>query len=361
MDSLTQVVLGAAVGEAVAGPRLGRRAALWGAVAGTLPDLDVLTYPFLNEAASLRVHRGITHGLPFAFVVGPVLGYLVWRLYRWRAARDPDRAAPGTWRDWTTVFFWGLLTHPLLDVFTVYGTQLLAPFSDRPYAIGSTFIIDPLYTLPLLGFLIAALVTRRSRWAVAGLLVSTSVLVVGAGLQARARATVEAALAEQGVEADRLLVAAGPFTSVLWRGVAEVEGQALPFSLHAADAPEEVAFEPPLPLATFPAEVGEREGAATLRWFSRGWLTPVEGPPPDPAAVADLRFGRAGLDADAPFVFAWDVLDAGARIRQRDVEAAARLDDLGRLWRRVWRIDAPGPARPARRTIQDSLSDTPSP
>ena len=357
MDSLTQAVLGAAVGEAVAGPRLGRRAALWGAIAGTLPDLDVLAYPFLSEAASLRFHRGVTHGLPFAFVAGPVLGYVVWRWYRWRADRDPGRADPGTWRAWTAVFFWGLLTHPLLDVFTVYGTQLLAPFSDHPFAIGSTFIIDPLYTVPLLGFLVAALVTRRSRWAVVGLVVSTLVLIGGAGMQAHARSTVERALAEGGVVAERLLVAAGPFTSVLWRGAAEVEGRAIPFSLHVADAPGRVAFEPPVPLASFPPEVVRRDGASALVWFSRGWLTPLAGPASDPSAVADLRFGRAGLDADAPFVFSWNVLDGGARIRQRPLDPTARLGDLGRLWRRVWRIDPEGPAQAPRRTMESSPSD----
>lgn len=41
MDSLTQLTLGAAVGEAVLGRQVGRRAALWGGLLGTLPDLDV--------------------------------------------------------------------------------------------------------------------------------------------------------------------------------------------------------------------------------------------------------------------------------------------------------------------------------
>lgn len=366
MDSLTQAVLGAAVGQAVAGDRLGRRAALWGAVAGTIPDLDVLAYPFLTEAGALRVHRGVTHGLPFAFVAGPVLGWAVWRWYRWRAGRGPAASAP-RWaaadagRAWAAVFFWGLLTHPVLDVFTVYGTQLLAPFSDTPFAVASAFIVDPLYTLPLLACLVAALVTRRSAWAARGLVGSTLVLVAGVGMQARAMATVEAALAQRGVEAERVLVAAGPFTSVLWRGVAEADGRALPFSLHVADAPGHVAFEPAVPLATFPPEAGRRPGAAALVWFSRGWLTPLAGPPGAPAAVADLRFGRAGVAPTDPFVFAWDVLDGGARIRQRPLEAAARLDDVTILWRRVWRADAPGPAGASRRTSPSPASDSPSP
>ena len=90
MDSLTQAVLGGAVGHAVAGKTLGRRAAAWGAVAGTLPDLDVLTYPFLDTAGQLLIHRGVTHGLAFGLVVGPVLGWLGWRFARWRASSKAD-------------------------------------------------------------------------------------------------------------------------------------------------------------------------------------------------------------------------------------------------------------------------------
>ena len=45
MDSLTQIALGAAVGTAVLGRKVGARAALWGAAVATLPDLDVL-FPY---------------------------------------------------------------------------------------------------------------------------------------------------------------------------------------------------------------------------------------------------------------------------------------------------------------------------
>jgi len=41
MDSLTQIVLGGAIGELVAGRKMGNRAVLWGAIAGTIPDLNV--------------------------------------------------------------------------------------------------------------------------------------------------------------------------------------------------------------------------------------------------------------------------------------------------------------------------------
>ena len=77
MDSLTQIVLGAAVGEAALGKKVGNKAMVWGAIAGTIPDLDVLSGLFLNDLESLLFHRGITHSIFFAMVMAPILAYIV--------------------------------------------------------------------------------------------------------------------------------------------------------------------------------------------------------------------------------------------------------------------------------------------
>ena len=75
MDSLTQIVLGAAVGEVVGGRKLGNRAMLWGAIAGTIPDLDVLGNFFMSEIDSLAFHRGISHSIFFAFTASLFLAW----------------------------------------------------------------------------------------------------------------------------------------------------------------------------------------------------------------------------------------------------------------------------------------------
>ena len=315
MDSLTQAVLGATVGQAVGGRRLGRRAALWGAVAGTVPDLDVVVYPWLDTAGQLLVHRGVTHGLAFAFAAGPALGWLTWRWARWRAAQDPDRD-PATWRAWGAVWFWALFTHPLLDVFTVYGTQLLAPFSRRPFAVGSVFIVDPLYTVPLAACLAAALWhrpwRRRRAWAVAGLAVSTAYLGWGVVAQGVAERATLRALADQGVRPSRSLTAAAPLTTVLWRTVAEVETPAGPVYYTGLrslldDGPG-VRFDTTAARTDLLAPYAGTRDAETLRWFSRGWLRAR--PAAGGVRVADLRFGAAdgdlpGRSGDPPYLFAW--------------------------------------------------------
>ena len=351
MDSLTQAVLGGAVGHAVAGHRLGRRAALWGAVAGTVPDLDVLAYPLLDTASELVVHRGTTHGLAFAFVAGPALGWLAWRGARWRTARardgGPDRRDPGALGAWTAVWFWSLLTHPLLDAFTVYGTQLLAPFSRRPFAVGSVFIIDPLVTVPLAACLAVALVRRQRAWAVAGLVLSTAYLGWGVVAQGAAERATLQALADQGLRPTRSITVAAPLTTVLWRTVAEVEtpdGAVYYTGLRSLlDRGPGVRFDTTAArLGLLSPYAGGRD-AETLRWFSRGWLRAR--PAGDGVEVADLRFGRADGDlgpGDAPYIFAWQLGPDGLAPASRPGPPAGTL---AALWKRALGRTSRDPSR----------------
>jgi len=161
MDTITQAVLGAAVGQAGFSKTLGRRANWYGALAGLTPDFDVLAR-MAGEWQSLVFHRGPTHALWFGPVVGTMLGYATWRYYRRKAQKAPPEkpVEVGPLRAWIGLWVLGLLTHPLLDVFTTYGTQLLSPFSDTRFALNGVGIIDPFYTVPLM---IALLIGWRSR------------------------------------------------------------------------------------------------------------------------------------------------------------------------------------------------------
>ena len=176
MDSLTQIVLGAAVGEVVAGRRLGNKAILWGAVGGTIPDLDVLFGLFATDLQNLLWHRGVTHSIVFALVMGPVMGWLLNQFYLRKDGHNR--------RLWTQLFFWAIFTHPLLDAFTNYGTQLFWPFWDVRIAFNTVSVVDPLYTVPLLVTVIWALFlkrerTFRKRLAWIGLGISSAYLLLG--------------------------------------------------------------------------------------------------------------------------------------------------------------------------------------
>ncbi len=141
MDSLTQLVLGAGVGAAVLGKPLGpRRAAVLGGILGTLPDLDVF-FPFDDPVESFVLHRGATHSLIVHAVVTPLIAE---PLVRFVKPLKGERL-----RVYAAVFLC-FATHALLDAMTIYGTRLFWPVWPEPLGAGSIFIIDPLYTLPLL-------------------------------------------------------------------------------------------------------------------------------------------------------------------------------------------------------------------
>ena len=144
MDSITQAALGAAVGGAVLGKRLGRKAIVIGALLGTLPDLDV-ALDYGDAIANVTEHRGFSHSL---FVLTGLATLLAVLCARFAPARD---ISLGRWWCFFTLI---LVTHPLLDSLTTYGTQLLWPLDAPPAAWPIVFIIDPFYTLPLLMALI---------------------------------------------------------------------------------------------------------------------------------------------------------------------------------------------------------------
>jgi len=198
MDTVTQALLGAAVGQAAFSQRLGRRALVWGAVGGVIPDLDVLAIAVGGPFSELHYHRGITHSLWFGPVLGPLLGWLLWRYQRWRGRSDP-----GPLSAWMGLFVMALFTHPWIDVFTVYGTQLFAPFSLERVAWNAVGIIDPIYSGILVAGLAAGFLLRRrigrARFAgFAALALSWSYMLYGLWLNDRAEADVRAALAAEG-------------------------------------------------------------------------------------------------------------------------------------------------------------------
>ncbi|MCU0977422.1 MAG: metal-dependent hydrolase [Steroidobacteraceae bacterium] len=215
MDSLTQLALGAAVGTAVMGRRAGARAALWGAAMGTLPDLDTLI-AYGDPVRDFTFHRAESHALFWLTLAAIPLAALVHRL---------TGAVKGHFQGWLLATWLALITHPLLDAFTVYGTQLLLPFSDMPLGVGSIFIIDPLYTLPLLAGLVAAIALSRRRPAlaqglnVAGLALSTAYLGWSAMAQAHVTGVVHRTVAATPLATGRVLVTPTPFNTVLWRVV----------------------------------------------------------------------------------------------------------------------------------------------
>ncbi|AXI44567.1 hypothetical protein C1J03_00085 [Sulfitobacter sp. SK012] len=213
MDSLTQFVLGSTISVLCLGKTLGpRKAALLGGALGTLPDLDVFL-SFDTAVDEFVLHRGWTHALATHAVAAPVIGELLVRSIR----RLKDHRA----LVWWTVFLC-FSTHAIIDAMTVYGTRLFWPFYQDPVGVGSIFIIDPIYTLPLLGTAIWALSRRDwsrplGRGITLALVFSTAYLGLGVMLQAQAEYRAKAIFAKAGISTDSVFAIAAPFNIVLWK------------------------------------------------------------------------------------------------------------------------------------------------
>ncbi|RUR39541.1 metal-dependent hydrolase [Vreelandella populi] len=208
MDSITQAALGAAVGGAVLGRRLGRKAVLIGALLGTLPDLDVVL-DYGDAIANVTEHRGFSHSV---FVLTGLATLLAVLCKRFAPAGDISLLR------WWSFFTLCLVTHPLLDALTTYGTQLFWPLDTPPAAWPIIFIIDPVYTLALLIGLGVGLASQRVRkYCVWGLSASSLYLALAAGAKWNVEQRLAPALAEQGLTQMPLLVQPTPFNILLWR------------------------------------------------------------------------------------------------------------------------------------------------
>ncbi len=207
MDPLTQAALGAVVGQACAGKQLGaRRAAAWGAVAGAFPDVDSLIAGVLTNDPLIRLqlHRGITHSLFFAPVLGPIWGWFLWK---WKRRGEPTAGAEERYWPWLVLITCALLSHPLLDFCTHYGTQLLSPFTDRRFALPAISIIDPRYTLTLVfGLLVACVLRDRYVQAVSALtlILSSAYILLGLKINSDAEAWAREDLESKGMAASEI-------------------------------------------------------------------------------------------------------------------------------------------------------------
>ena len=211
MDSLTQIVLGGAVGEAVLGKKVGNKAILWGAIGGTIPDLDTIPGQFMSTVDRLDIHRGFSHSIIFAILIAPLLGYLVNRLYQGKLSN---------FKGWTALFFWSIFTHPLLDSFTTWGTQLFWPLDWR-IALHSIFVIDPLYTLPFLFCLLGVLFLNRKNSIRAklnrfGIVISSIYLIWSLTAKMIIGNRVEKMLKKQEVSWQSYQSRPGLFNTILW-------------------------------------------------------------------------------------------------------------------------------------------------
>ncbi|PPK84796.1 inner membrane protein [Neolewinella xylanilytica] len=404
MDSLTQVVLGAAVGEAVLGRKVGNRAMVWGGLAGTLPDLDVLSGLVTDPMSALAYHRAFTHSLPFAVLAAPVIGLAVHHLYGgrdvkvsgkllypaallafwlillvgsylmpiqlfaipaivsaitlvftglsglivgihvWRGTRT--KGSNATFLQWTLLFFLAIVTHPLLDCFTSYGTQFLEPFSSVRLAWNTVSVIDPLYTFPfLLLLLLAARQGRRARVRRnlnrAGLLISSAYLFLTVVNAVNVGGVVDNSLQQHGIGSLRSIHSPTLGNNLLWSATIQTTNDTFYLGQYSLlDSTR--TLNPLLPIAgnhRLLVPYSEDRELEILTWFTDGYYTVLPGGA-GRVVLCDLRYGLLGRDPSDPgsYTFNWTI-DTTRRPVRVVVEAGTSRPEpsgaLKDLWSRM--------------------------
>ena len=303
MDSLTHLVLGAAIGEALLGKQLGKKAMLWGALADTIPDLDVFFTPLFSQPTSLMVHRGITHSILFALVMSPAIGLLFSKIKFKRQA---------AFRDWTKLFAFGMFTHIVLDSFTAYGTGWFEPFSHYRVTFNTIFVADLFYTLPLLVCCIALLFLRtdslrRRTWNRAGLILSSLYLLFTFVNKMYVDHVFKRSLSEKYISYQRFFSTPTPLNNFLWMGVAEDSTGYQVGYFSDLDSKQEVIFNRiDRGMDQVPADA-DPESLKILKWFSDNYYCLRRDD--STTYFNDLRFGQlwGWESADAPFAFSFNI------------------------------------------------------
>ncbi len=267
MDSITQAVLGAAIGEAVLGKKIGSKAALYGAIIGSIPDFDVALRIFYSPYEMLSIHRGYSHSILFSILGALFLSFGLKRLHLFKPI----------YYSIIFLFTWlCLFTHMLLDAFTAYGTQLFLPFSNTRFGFDSVNVIDPLYTLPLLfGLLLSIKIfpnkPNRSKYTIYGLWFSTSYLLLTLVHKEIVNEKFRSSFSEKKITTNEILTMPVGIANLNWYGVAKTSDSLYmqQYSLLGGLKSEIQSFA----INEHYLDEVDTEMANTMRWFAKGFYT----------------------------------------------------------------------------------------
>lgn len=298
MDSLTQIILGAAVGEAVLGRKIGNKAMLYGAIAGTIPDLDVFSIFFTDKVTALEIHRGFTHSVLFSILFAPILAFIALKIEKHK-----------NFKDWCWLFFWTFITHPILDAQTTWGTQLFWPLDIR-LAFKNIFVVDPFYTIPFLIFLLLAIrqkkgAKKRRIYNNLGIIISSSYLLLSMVLKGISYRTFVKELTEQNIIYTEIKTKPSPLNTLLWTANVKTENGYLIGHSSFFDTK-------PIVFSSYPknhdllGNLAKHPKIKRMIAISKGWYTINK--KNNILYFNDLRFGTLSLKPNAQnFVFKYKI------------------------------------------------------
>jgi inner membrane protein len=323
MDSLTHTVLGACLGEVIAGRKIGKKAMLWGAIANNIPDIDVITGIWMNQAGSLLAHRGFTHSILFMLLASPLLAWLF---------RNKYASAGMNYKIWLWIWGSGIFIHLFIDALTAYGTGWFEPFDHYRVSFNVLFVADPFYTVALLVSCLALLILKRTnphrvKWANAAMIISTLYIGYAIVNKLRIDEITRDNLTRQSIKTDNYFSTPTPLNNFLWYIVARTDSGYMIAYHSVFDESQE------MPFTYFPRHDSlliaykNNDEVQKLIRFSAGYYCVSQ--KSDTVIFSDLRFGQVGgwSIPNAPFVFKYylnENADNDLVIQQGRIDASKR-------------------------------------
>lgn len=322
MDSLTHIVLGAAIGEAILGRQIGRKAALIGALAKTIPDFDILYTGLDDPLKYICHHRGHTHSLIWETLYAFPLAYIFYRIFKREIS----------FQKWIMLFLICLYGHSILDVCTNYGTRLFLPFTNHAFAWNNIAIADIFYTLPMLVMLIVALCysrtnPRRRQWI--GALFAYCFLYIGYTFANKIYINhlYAQSIETENIPATRWMTNPTILTNFHWYALAANDSSIYVSETSVLFPPTKMTWTPYPRHRNLLNEYPDNNLVSTLKWFSNGYdITDTLG---DTTMVYCVKFGRTNRRTSNPyesFVFHYKLFYDHGQSRMIFVEPDKGMD-----------------------------------
>lgn len=299
MDLVTHIALGACLGEAMLGRRLGKKAMLWGALAHSFPDVDVISSLWLSTPEALLAHRGITHS-----IAGGIITIL---FFSWLAIRVNKRKTVQP-VNWVLFFCIAVLLHPLIDTFNTYGVGWFEPFDHRRISFNTVYVADPLFSaVPVfaaiaLAFIHPKSMLRKVWWRVA-FLVTGIYLVTCVTTKAVVDHDVKKALDKQAIAYNDYFTTPAPFQNMLWYVVAGDDSGYYVGYRSVFDRSKAIAFHYVPTNKYLLSSYANQHEVDLLARFSQQWYAIEQWH--DTLVFNDLRFGQITGWADTAARFSF--------------------------------------------------------
>jgi inner membrane protein len=239
---------------------------------------------------------------------------------------------------WFWLVFLSLSTHAILDSLTVYGTQLLWPFTEYPFAVSSVFIIDPAYTLLLLIGVICTLIPKiqaATAYCInaAALVLSSLYLFCALILKVNIDDKVKTALNNRKIPVNAYISTPAPLTTLLWRIVVMSDGQYYEGYASVFDVPNDVTLTPYQTTPSLLNNISDEWAIKRLQWFTKGFYSVRQ--QQSNIVLSDLRMGM-----ECNYVFNFVVgqkNDSEVSIGNFEkISQRPNLNNLHKIWDRIW-------------------------